>query len=82
MCYNASEKIVGDSHPEPRWFDRVAEYADAFQGAALPVEPFVYTWPEVTRLLAQPGLLRTARRDLVLLAGDQAAWDRLHRLGG
>ncbi len=71
--------IVLKAHPQPRWFDRIPEYAAAFQGTTLPVEPFPYTWAELTRMLSQPGLLRTAVREAMLLGGDPQIWERLRR---
>ncbi len=69
--------LVLDSHPLPRWFDRIPEYADAFAGTALPVEPFPYTLDELRRLAAQPGFLRTALQELIPLGGDTAVWSQL-----
>jgi len=66
-----------ESHPLPRWFDRIPEYADAFAGTALPVEPFPYTLDELQRLAAQPGFLRTALRELLPLGGDATIWAQL-----
>lgn len=41
--------IILKAHPQTRWFDRISEYAAAFQGTALPVEPFPYTVVELIR---------------------------------
>jgi UTP:GlnB (protein PII) uridylyltransferase len=67
--------IVLKTHPLPRWFDRISEYEVVFQGTALPVELFPYTLDEITRLISQPGFLRTAVRELIPLAGDTLAFD-------
>ncbi|MGQ9710156.1 MAG: nucleotidyltransferase domain-containing protein [Anaerolineae bacterium] len=69
--------IVLNGHPLARWFDRIPEYAAAFTGTSLPVEPFPYTLDELRRLAAQPGFLRTALRDLLPLAGNPAIWQRM-----
>lgn len=69
--------IVLKAHDQPRWFDRVTEYAPAFQGTALAVEPFPYTVDELERLRLQPGFVRTAIRELVFLGGDKAIFERL-----
>jgi hypothetical protein len=77
---DADVLIILTDDPRSRWFDRIPEYAAAFQGATLPVEPFPYTWAELARRLSQPGLLRTAVREAILLGGDPPAWERLRRL--
>ena len=71
--------IVLQAHPQARWFDRIPEYATAFQGTTLPVEPFPYTWEELMRMLSQPGLLRTAVREVIPLGGELQIWERLRR---
>ncbi|HEX9596009.1 MAG TPA: nucleotidyltransferase domain-containing protein, partial [Anaerolineales bacterium] len=50
--------IVLRSHPTPRWFDRIPEFAGAFDGTSLPVETFPYTLEEMNRLASRPGLIR------------------------
>jgi len=57
-----------------RWFDRIAEYAEALSG---PADLFPYTWPEIERALHQPGLVRAALREHVALAGRRGARERL-----
>jgi len=69
--------IVLKAHPLPRWFDRIPEYTLAFQGTALPVEPFPYTKDELVRLLSGPGFLRTAIREKIVLAGDEMIFNSL-----
>lgn len=69
--------IVLKAHPQSRWFDRIPEYAAAFRGTALPVEPFPYTLQELARLLSYPGFLRTAMRELIPLGGDTQVWEHL-----
>jgi len=69
--------IVLKSHPQPRWFDRIPEYADAFRGVTLPVEPFPYTLKELNRLVAQPGFLRTALGEMTPLVGASQIWTRI-----
>lgn len=68
--------IVLKDHPQPRWFDRISEYAEAFRGTGLPVEVFPYTIEELTRLLSHPGFLRTALRELLPLGGDPEVWKK------
>jgi len=46
---DADVLIVLSTHPQPRWFDRIAEYAEAFNATSLPVEPFTYTQDELER---------------------------------
>ena len=65
------------THPRERWFDRIPEYAAAFVGTSLPVEPFPYTVPELGRLAAQPGFLSTALRELISLGGEDRIWRQL-----
>lgn len=72
--------LVLKTHPQPRWFDRIPEYAAAFGGSTLPVEPFPYTWEELGRMLSQPGLIRTAVREAILLGGDPQVWERLRHV--
>ena len=69
--------IVLRSHPDPRWFERIPEFAAAFDGTSLPVETFPYTLEEMNRLVSQPGLIRTALRELIHLAGDPQIWSKL-----
>jgi len=68
--------IVLSTHPQPLWFHRIPEYAAAFQDTALPVEPFPYTQEEIARMLSQPGLIRTALRELIPLGGDSEVFRR------
>ena len=69
--------IVLRSHPKPRWFERIPEFADAFDGTSLPVETFPYTLEEMNRLASRPGLIRTALRELIHLGGDPQIWSKL-----
>ena len=46
---DADVLIVLSTHSQPRWFDRIAEYAEAFNATSLPVEPFTYTQDELER---------------------------------
>ena len=69
--------IVLRSHPKPRWFERIPEFAGAFDGTSLPVETFPYTLEEMNRLASRPGLIRTALRELIHLAGDPQIWSKL-----
>ena len=43
--------IALTTHPAARWFDRIPEYASAFDGTALVVEPFPYTLDELRRMV-------------------------------
>jgi len=72
--------IVLEAHSLPRWFDRIPEYAASFPGTALAVEPFAYTWEELTRMLVQPGFIRTAVRELIPLGGHERVFARLRDL--
>ena len=74
---DAEVLIVLESHENVRWFDRIPEYAEAFRGSALAVEPFPYTLAELRRLVAAPGFLRSVVRDLMHLAGDAEVWEAL-----
>lgn len=75
---DADVLIVLKEHPQSRWFDRIAEYADAFTGTSLPVEPFAYTCAELARMLAaQSGFLRTILREVIPLSGDEQVWQTL-----
>ncbi|MBC7227943.1 MAG: nucleotidyltransferase domain-containing protein [Thermoflexales bacterium] len=74
---DADVLLVLESHPEPRWFDRIPEYAAAFDGTSLPVEPFPYTLNELRRLAAAPGFLSTALKEILHLGGDEAIWPQL-----
>lgn len=42
--------ILLRDHPLPRWFDRIPQYAPAFQGIDMPVELFCYTLDELHQL--------------------------------
>lgn len=75
---DADVLIVLAEHPEPRWFDRIAEYADAFAETSLPVEPFAYTREELQRMQAQSSsFLRAILRELLPLGGDERVWQAL-----
>ena len=63
--------IVLREHAETRWFDRIPEYAVAFEGTALPVEPFPHTIEELRRMGTQSGFIRTALREAISLGGSQ-----------
>lgn len=72
--------IVLKEHSQPRWFDRIAEYADAFNETSLPVEPFVYTREELQRIHAQSSsFLRAILRKLFPLSGNEQVWQVLKR---
>lgn len=74
---DADVLIVLKTHPLLRWFDRIPEYANAFQGTALPVELFPYTLEELNQLLSHPGFLRTILREIVPIAGNTQVWEHL-----
>lgn len=75
---DADVLIVLKEHPQPRWFDRIAEYGDAFAGTSLPVEPFAYTREELNRMLAaRSGFLRSVLREVVPLGGEGQVWQML-----
>jgi len=74
---DADVLIALRAHPEARWFDRIPEYAAAFDGTSLPVEQFPYTAQELTALLSRPGFLRAGLRELIPLAGDERIWKEL-----
>ena len=69
--------IVLRSHPDSPWFRRIPEYQEAFIGTSLSVEPFPYVLDEIHNMLNQVGLMRTAVRELIPLAGDVQLFDRL-----
>lgn len=71
--------IALKTHPLGRWFDRTPEYAIAFEGTSLPVEPFPYTLEELTQLLSCPGFLRTILREILPLAGNPKVWKCLQK---
>lgn len=78
---DADVLIVLKEHPQPRWFDRIAEYADAFAETSLHVEPFVYTREELQRMHARASsFLRTILRDVIPLSGDERVWQALGRV--
>ena len=58
--------IVLRDHPQPRWFDRIPQYASAFDEIDLPVEIFPYTLAELAQLESNrpdfAARLRHARR--------------------
>ncbi len=61
--------VVLKSHSQPHWFDRIAEFGDAFSDTDMPVELFPYTHEELRRLEAGgSGLSRAARTGLRLAA--------------
>lgn len=72
--------IVLHVHSNPRWFDRISDYDSAFENTGLPVEVFPYTWQELSRRVSQPGMLRTALRESIPLAGDATCFARLAHL--
>ena len=75
---DADVLIVLREHPQPRWFDRIAEYAEAFATTSLPVEPFAYTQDELKRMLAtRAGFVQTILREMIPLSGDEHIWQVL-----
>jgi predicted nucleotidyltransferase len=59
--------IVLRNHKEPRWFDRIAEFADAFSDTDIPVEVFPYTRAELKRLAESgSGLVKAAESGIRL----------------
>jgi len=75
---DADVLIVLREHPQPRWFDRIAEYAEAFAATSLPVEPFAYTQDELHRMLAtRVGFVQTILREVIPLSGDNHIWQSL-----
>ena len=75
---DADVLIVLREHPQPRWFDRIAEYAEAFTATSLPVEPFAYTQDELNRMrVTRVGFLRTIWREMMPLSGDDRVWSEL-----
>ena len=75
---DADVLIVLREHPQPRWFDRIAEYAEAFAATSLPVEPFAYTQDELKRMLTtRAGFLQTILREVIPLSGDDHIWQSL-----
>ncbi len=79
---DADVLIVLREHPQPRWFDRIAEYAEAFPDTSLPVEPFAYTQDELKRMLAtRASFLQAILREVIPLSGDDHIWYAL-RAGG
>ncbi len=77
---DADVLIVLQEHPQARWFDRIAEYADAFGDASLPVEPFPYTQEELQRMQAHnSGFLRTILREVIPLSGEDRIWQALQQ---
>lgn len=74
---DADVLIILQAHPQPRWFDRIPEYAEAFSDTSLPVEPFVYTQDELKRMLAQRvGFAQTILREVIPLSGDDPIWSQ------
>ena len=67
---DADVLIVLRSHPDSPWFRRIPEYQEAFVDTSLSVEPFPYVLDEIHNMLKQVGLMRTAVRELIPLAGD------------
>lgn len=79
---DADVLVVLREHPQVRWFDRIAEYADAFAGTSLPVEPFAHTYDELQRMRAQhSSFLHAILRDLIPLGGDEQVWQLLRTDG-
>jgi len=75
---DADVLIVLREHPLPRWFDRIAEYAEAFTATSLPVEPFAYTQDELNRMrVTRVGFVRTIWREMMPLSGDDRVWSEL-----
>jgi predicted nucleotidyltransferase len=74
---DADVLIILRDHDQPRWFDRIPEYAAAFSETSLSAEPFAYTIEEGKVLASQSGFMRTVLRELVPLAGDQEIITRL-----
>ncbi len=75
---DADVLIVLREHPQPRWFDRIPEYAEAFTATSLPVEPFAYTQDELKRMLAtRGGFVQTILREVIPLSGDNHIWQAL-----
>lgn len=75
---DADVLIVLREHPQPRWFDRIAEYAEAFTDTSLPVEPCAYTQDELKRMLAtRAGFVQTILREMIPLSGDDHIWQSL-----
>ena len=75
---DADVLIVLGEHPLPRWFDRIAEYAEAFTATSLPVEPFAYTQDELNRMrVTRVGFVRTIWREMMPLSGDDRVWSEL-----
>ena len=75
---DADVLIVLREHPLPRWFDRLAEYAEAFADTSLPVELFAYTQDELKRMLmTRAGFLQTILREVMPLSGDDRIWSEL-----
>ncbi len=59
--------IVLDSHPLPRWFDRIPEFSGAFADTDMPVELFPYTRDELEQLEESgSGLTGAARAGMLL----------------
>ncbi len=64
---DADVLIVLRQHAEPRWFDRVPHFADAFRDTDMPVEVFPYTREELARLeTSGSGLIRAAQAGIPL----------------
>jgi predicted nucleotidyltransferase len=75
---DADVLIVLRDHPQPRWFDRIPEYAEAFRETSLPVEPLAYTHDELNHMRrARVGFIQTILRDVLPLSGDDRVWQRL-----
>jgi len=64
---DADVLVVLRHHSQPRWMDRIPEFAAAFDDTDMPVEVFPYTRAELTRLeQTGSGLLRAARAGVLL----------------
>ncbi|WP_448383467.1 nucleotidyltransferase domain-containing protein [Desulfosoma sp.] len=75
---DADVLIVLRDHPQPRWFDRITEYAEAFTETSLPVEPFAYTYDELRQMLGRRvGFIQTIWREMMPSSGDDGLWQSL-----
>lgn len=68
---DADVLVVLSSHHEKRWFDRIPQYADAFSGTFLPVEPFPFLLSEIRNMLKCAGFMQTLIREVSFLAGNR-----------
>lgn len=58
------------SHPQKRWFDRIEEFASAFEHVGVGVDLFPYTVEEFTEGLQRPGFFRQILCEGLVLAGS------------